>query len=513
MKQRRIDNEIEHRIITGMIVSDKYIKQIHQIYQPDFLAIPFAKTVANWCLDFYQQYEKAPGIHIQDIFNSESRRGLAPDQIEMIAAFLEAISHEYEHGNHFNADYLLDQTEARFNSRNLILLAEDVKAFVLRGELIKAEETVLTYKKVSHEIATGINPLIDEDAIFNAFENIDKDILFTFPGELGKMLGPVSREDFVSFMGPEKRGKTWWLLEVAKRANRQKCNVAFFGAGDMSEPQYVRRIHISNSRMNYRDRYCGQHKSPVLDCSHNQHDTCSKAERTNQSGCMHEIRRGAQMVWEKFPMEDVPDYRPCTFCLKEYPKEFKGAVWHEHINIEKLSWQKAYELGKRTADRSKKTLKLSCHPNSTLTVRGMESILNIWESAEGFIPDVIVVDYADILAPENTTNDPRHQINDIWKALRALGQKRRAAIITATQADADSYNRKSLNESNFSEDKRKYGHATMFITLNQTPEEKKDMIMRLGQMFVREDEFDITQQTAVLQNLKIGQPYLTSYLA
>ena len=42
-------------------------------------------------------------------------------------------------------------------------------------------------------------------------------------------------------------------------------------------------------------------------------------------------------------------------------------------------------------------------------------------------------------------------------------------VVTATQADANSYDRTSLKMSNFSEDKRKLAHVTAMYGLNQDP--------------------------------------------
>jgi hypothetical protein len=52
----------------------------------------------------------------------------------------------------------------------------------------------------------------------------------------------------------------------------------------------------------------------------------------------------------------------------------------------------------------------------------------------------------------------------------------------------------------------------MMLGLNQTFEEKKRGIMRISQMIAREEDFDILKEITVLQCLKIGRPYLTSYI-
>jgi hypothetical protein len=161
-----------------------------------------------------------------------------------------------------------------------------------------------------------------------------------------------------------------------------------------------------------------------------------------------------------------------------------------------------------------KQFKLSTHPNDTLSIKEINSILDLWEKQDGFIPDVIIIDYADLLVFEGYEKDYRQQQNKIWKGLRNLSQTRgNPLVITATQADAASYEKNSLKMSNFSEDKRKYGHVTAMYGLNQDTKdrEKKIGIMRVNEIVVREGEFYTSREITILQNLKRGKPFLGSY--
>jgi hypothetical protein len=86
-------------------------------------------------------------------------------------------------------------------------------------------------------------------------------------------------------------------------------------------------------------------------------------------------------------------------------------------------------------------------------------------------------------------------------------------VVTATQADAKSYDQDRLKLANFSEDKRKYAHVTAMYGLNQDKDdrEKKIGIMRINEIVIREGEFSATNEVYVLQNLRRGQPHLGSY--
>jgi hypothetical protein len=104
----------------------------------------------------------------------------------------------------------------------------------------------------------------------------------------------------------------------------------------------------------------------------------------------------------------------------------------------------------------------------------------------GWTPDVVVIDYADILAMPSHVKDFRQQIDYNWKSMRALSQEFHVLALTATQTKAAGYTAAKLDMSHFSDDKRKVGQVTGMITLNQSDREAENDVMRLGWIALRE---------------------------
>jgi hypothetical protein len=177
-----------------------------------------------------------------------------------------------------------------------------------------------------------------------------------------------------------------------------------------------------------------------------------------------------------------------------------------------LTVDKAKELWKNNFIKKKKFFRMSTHPNGTLSVNNIKAILAIWEK-DGFIPDVILIDYADLLIDDKIQGNEREKQNQVWKDLRGLSQASHSLVITVTQADAASYSQNRLGLGNFSEDKRKYGHVTASYGLNQSPDgrEKRIGIMRINKLVAREDYFDQANEVYALQNIGRGQPYIGSF--
>jgi hypothetical protein len=211
-------------------------------------------------------------------------------------------------------------------------------------------------------------------------------------------------------------------------------------------------------------------------------------------------------------MENYPDYKPCHNCLK-YKTNRWGSPWLKKIQItDVLTPKTAVMAVKKFFIKYKREFRISTHANGTLSVKGIVNILKAWEKDDNFVPDLILIDYADILISDAKT-EFRHQQNEIWKALRGLSQAKPWLVVTVTQADAKSYEAHSLKLSNFSEDKRKYAHCTSFYGLNQDPHgrEKKIGVLRINELMIREGEGLTSNEVFVLQNLKLGKPFLTSF--
>jgi len=457
VRRKNVEGNAERKLLTGMIVSDGFIKQAITFYDPDLVEQKYVRIVAEWCANYYQRYGKAPGILIKDIFDSHADK-MEPTERELVSDLLGSLSEEYERADKINTPYLLDQAEAYFKTRSLSQLFAEGRGLLLEGDVAGAEGVLSDYKRIGRPSSLGSNPFKDPDRIRRAFEHAEKP-LFAFPGALGFMLNEeLARDKFLSFTGPEKRGKTFWLNELTVRAGNARCNVALFQIGDMSEEQITIRLGVRLAGKNYRARYCGAHESPFLN--------------SDKTGC---------------------DYRTIPA-------------------VNPLTWREAWRVGQKFMGRMKgREFKLSVHPSDQLTVTELKAILDNWETFDNFIPDVIVIDYADNLAPENRKEDYRHQINRTWKMLRGLSQERHCFVATATQASAESYDVTTITSKHFSENKLKNAHVTSMIGLNQTQAEKRARLMRLNFVEQREGEFFSDDTVTVAMDLWRGRPFLFSF--
>ena len=155
-------------------------------------------------------------------------------------------------------------------------------------------------------------------------------------------------------------------------------------------------------------------------------------------------------------------------------------------------------------------LKFFEFPSQSISVSELETHLMNLEQYEDFIPDVIVTDYADKFTADDKRLDYRNQLNAIWEAHKALAQKRHCLVITASQSNT-ARTEKNIRQGDWADDIRKLALVDGAIALNQSAEEKRDGVMRWTVIAKRLDAFDTMQEVVVLQQLKIGRPYLDSW--
>ena len=510
---------IERQIIIALITSTEFNQRLNGKWSPVLIESQTAKRIASWCLEYFNKYSKAPGKDIESIFYQKAKAGLPKDIAEEIEQdILPDLSDEALH-QEINVDYIVTEALSYFEARHLQKHLDDGILLLQQGNLIESRKHVLNYKPIATDSGTWVDLSHPEvlERLEHAF-SVSTECLIQYPGALGRFINEhLCRGKFVGFQGASKRGKTFELIELANRACRQKRRVAFFSAGDMTMDETLLRESIYLTKKSNKEKYCEEHYEPVADCILNQLNSCNKEDRNCDFGIFegkteaylhHEIT--AKELQEEY--NDNNDYKPCSHC-KEYKANKWGTPWVKKIKkVEPLTVEESKVAFEKFFIKYKRQFKLSSHTSGTLSVKQMKSILAIWRKEDGFIPDVIIVDYADIMIDE-TVKDPKEKENVIWRDLRGLSQSEQALVISPTQADADSFDKDTMSKKNFSQDRRKYDHVTAMWGMNQDKHgrEKEIGIIRYNELAIREGESNEKNQVTVLQNLRRGRAYLTSY--
>lgn len=98
---------------------------------------------------------------------------------------------------------------------------------------------------------------------------------------------------------------------------------------------------------------------------------------------------------------------------------------------------------------------------------------------QGFDPDMVIIDYLDLLRPIRQRREKRDELSDITTDLRNLSKEFLMPVWTATQSNRSAIALETHTEEQVSEDIGKVAIADVVITINQTTKEVAEKKMRL----------------------------------
>jgi len=501
-----VNNSDEKKLLIGCIISDTFLGRILPLATDECIASSMAKVMMGWIREYYEKYKRAPRDDFEDMYNINAA-SLDVAESDLIKKFINEIDTTSIAVN-FNEDVYYDRSVLYLKRNSLLHLTRSINAHLMGDDVLGAERVLVERKSIATSTLKTIDVFRDTEPWVRAFD-VASTPLFLMPGALGELLNEfLVRDSLLAVLAPEKRGKTFLMFEMAMRAVMARCNVLMAQCGDLSEEQSLERLGIRLTGRNRLSKYCKKHLSPVADCLLNQKDICRDKHRLCKVG----IDTDKCKSKEDF-MELSEQYFPCTYCKEKGLRQYQGAVYYETIpEVDPLTLQDTYkEVTVWRKRHQKRSFKLLAVPSKTLSMEMLEAHCEILANTENFIPDVVIVDYADIVIPNDSRLTGRDEINNIWISLKQFSQKWHCLVIAPTQANFAANEAELLGIGNFSDDKRKRAHITAEATLNRTLHEKRLGIMRVGVTLGRSGDVDERRTVTLLQDLWRGRPLLDSY--
>lgn len=148
---------------------------------------------------------------------------------------------------------------------------------------------------------------------------------------------------------------------------------------------------------------------------------------------------------------------------------------------------KIKDIGSHIRDVEAKVKALKSHsgqllihefPSGTFTTKMLRGLIDRYE-AKGIQFGLVVVDYADIMAPNHRYNDPIENSKSIYVDLRAVAQEKNVALLTATQTNREGYKATVAKAEHVAEDFNKVRTVDLMISINITDEERSKGEARL----------------------------------
>lgn len=454
MKTVRYDGSDERHAVAALAISTPVLSKAYPVLGESPFGSKWANLVARWCVQHFERYGEAPGPKgLQVIFDTWKEKP-DDDTVAMAADFLTELPLELEMSN----EYALDLVQKVIRKAAIKRLGTGLSAYCDAGRYDDAQSLLDSWSSPDiSEANEGIFPLEDERAIEEAFNISTSPPLIQYEGDLGQFINPVlCRDAFVSFVAPEKTGKTTVLTDLAFRGVEAGCRVAVFAVGDMSQGQMLARL---SPRLCKRPIAGGHFSIPRKLEYTDKEPTLTRTKHIAKAPTMQEVKD----AWASYRGEN--------------PKRFR----------------------------------LMTYPAGTICARDIQNKVRNWSSA-GWVPDIIVIDYADILAGPPGIRESIEQITKNWETMRAMSTEQRCLVVTATQATREGYSAWLLTKKDVSDCKKKVANVTAMIGLNMTEEEKQQGICRYNYVALREAEFmqDYPSCVGVAGCTRVGRPSLIS---
>lgn len=141
------------------------------------------------------------------------------------------------------------------------------------------------------------------------------------------------------------------------------------------------------------------------------------------------------------------------------------------IPIDECKNNKEYILEKISEFSGKLIIKE--YPMRVGTVSMIRNHLNKLKSMDTE-PDMIIVDYADLLKPSRSLGEKRFEIEETYEELRGLAKESRAALFTASQTNRTGLNAEVVTHESISDAFQKCFPADFIFTLSRTVKDKAE---------------------------------------
>jgi len=457
MRERILSGE-EDRLLLGSLVKNKAVcARISSQWDGELFGSEEANLIASWCVDFFNRYNESPNGQLELIFKDWAEKRNPPKElVKALADLLEGLKDV----DGAATDYVLDLAGKYFNKVRIERELREASFLLENGDIDEAYSRLINLKKVELGAGSTLKLTEDYDVWRRAFEDDRREPLVIYPGILEEFLSKwFVRDSLYSFMGPDKSGKSMWLLDLAYRAVKARRRVAYFELGDLGEQGVIERLAVR----------------------------CT--------GIPLDFPEGGRIRW------------PVGF------EPVEGGV--DVLTVEKevkrvLSPGLAFKTFRKLT-RGMDLFRLSCHSNSTLSLSGLRGFLCNW-ARDGWLPDVVVIDYADILALPGG-KDVLDQIDVVWKGLRQVSQDFHCLVVTATQSNASAYrigSRELLGKKHFSGRKTKLAHVSGMIGINVSSDDKENCVTRLNWVVRRSGRFQESRYVVVAGCWDVMNPAVIS---
>lgn len=475
MKAREMAGGLQDlEVLAGMVYSPAVLGPLSAVWQdPGLFADDVFNRLAGWAVGHYRRHGDAPGAGLQShLLEWAARDNPEGEILQTTESVLLKAQEMHERNGSDNPQRLLDVAGKRFNLVRFGRLQREIQSHVEANRPELVEEALL---RNGRKLEVGADsyecPFSDLESLRSTFAHEHHEAVVSYPGALGEFWGDqLERDSLVAVMGAEKYGKSWLLLDLAYMAWRQRRRVAYFQVGDLSLKQIKERLAVRRALHPSRS---------------------TNADYSWPCAVRYPVKMG---------QAPAPDPAPIKFEEREYDRAlYEVPGWDEQFL--RGCWR---EVGSK-----EERLRLHVAATRTMSALDVKTKLDTWARL-GWHADVVIIDYADVLAPVHRKEDPIQQIKTTWEYLSQIRGQFHCLLATATQVNSKSYGKHTLDRSNFSGNHLKFAEVTTMVSIGMTPAEKESQQLRLNILARRQGHYSSERCIRLATCLPLSSPCVLS---
>lgn len=446
----RLNATLQENVITLLCYDDEQGKLVANLIDPNLFEGDY-RIIAERAVEYWFKHSEAPKNHTPDLVaeileDPHNRKGNTYRRILTAMAELAGT---------VNTDYVLDQLRTFTRMQKLkdaiLRSAEQLNA----KQETAIEEVEKIWNELLHVRDVGFEPglnLTDVDTVISYLQQQQTEFK-TGIKELDQRHIVPYRGAVMLMIGATGRGKTWFLINTGKQGLLQRKRVLHISL-EMSEEQVAARYYQALFGAAKRDKTA---EISTLDLDGNENVSGLNVETVD-----------AEFTLDSGMVRDELEQRINRW----------GQRLHKNIIIKRFP---------------------------SLTPQGLEAYLDNLEIAQGFIPDLIILDYIGLMkvGQEKRTDTGRNLVE-----FRSICIERNMAGVTAQQSSKIGAQARTITLAHTAEDWSLTNTADIVLTFSATDMEYRYGLGRIyvGKARDEEDKFGVL----ITQNYKMGQFVLES---
>lgn len=177
---------------------------------------------------------------------------------------------------------------------------------------------------------------------------------------------------------------------------------------------------------------------------------------------------------------------------KQVSKRYDNRLVKKDFNYLKDNGDKVLTALMNIHKHNKGKLFVKKYRSNECTVDTIRSHLTRLKLEKGFVPDVIIIDYGDLVQARRSYSDKRFELESVYLDLRDLGDEFQCPVWTASQTNRGGLDKKVITIGDLAEAFNKANIADFMVAICQTTEEKTDGQLRWHVAKQRDGEANIT---------------------